>query len=381
MTDADPAGVKVPPTSVEFVVKCADLDAAIEFYNALGFRMDMIMPADAPRIALVSGHGITLRLEVASSKTLPASEFALRLLVNSEQWLATAAKSVIAPGGMQIEFVDRDSPIRVPEARQEFMISRADTADAWVAGRAGMQYRDLIPGRLGGRYIASQIRIPDGGPIPDYVHFHRVGFQMIYCKQGWVRVVYEDQGPPFVLHAGDCVLQPPTIRHRVLESSPGLEVIEIGCPAEHETYRDHELELPTPHLRPERRFGGQLFVRHVASEARWQRTTSAAEPGDAWEFRDTGIAHATDAMADVRIVRAAMNASDSHCKSATKVHTGDLMFLFVLDGQLDLLSQALGTHALGTGDACVIPVGADYALDARSACEILEVATWNRHVA
>ena len=53
---------------------------------------------------------------------------------------------------------------------------------------------------------------------------------MIYVRRGWVRVVYEDQGEPFVMHEGDLVLQPPEIRHRVLESSPGLEVIEIGAP-------------------------------------------------------------------------------------------------------------------------------------------------------
>jgi hypothetical protein len=42
--------------------------------------------------------------------------------------------------------------------------------------------------------IASHIRIPDGGPVPDMVHFHKVGFQLIFCIKGWVDVVYEDQG-------------------------------------------------------------------------------------------------------------------------------------------------------------------------------------------
>ena len=93
-----------------------------------------------------------------------------------------------------------------------------------------MLYRDLIPGRLGGRYIASHITIPEGGPVADWVHFHRIAVQMIVVRRGWVRVVYEDQGEPFVMNAGDLVLQPPEIRHRVLESSPGLEVVEIGCP-------------------------------------------------------------------------------------------------------------------------------------------------------
>ena len=71
---------------------------------------------------------------------------------------------------------------------------------------------------------------------------------MIFCKAGWVRMVYEDQGAPLVMHAGDCVLQPPEIRHQVLEASPGMEVIEIGSPAVHETLADHDLALPNERL-------------------------------------------------------------------------------------------------------------------------------------
>ena len=130
------------------------------------------------------------------------------------------------------------------------MLTRLDAAASWGVGRAGMRYRDLIPNRQGGRFIASHISIPDGGPVPDYVHFHKVRFQMIFCYRGWVKVVYEDQGPPFVLQAGDCVLQPPRIRHRVLEASPGLEVVEIGCPADHETRADLVMELPTGRVEP-----------------------------------------------------------------------------------------------------------------------------------
>ncbi|MFT5288179.1 MAG: quercetin dioxygenase-like cupin family protein [Planctomycetota bacterium] len=87
-----------------------------------------------------------------------------------------------------------------------------------------MRYRDLIPECLGSRFIASHIQIAGGGPVPDNVYFHALRFQMIFCLSGWVKLVYEDQGDPFVLRAGDCVIQPPHIRHRVLESSPGLEV-------------------------------------------------------------------------------------------------------------------------------------------------------------
>ena len=75
------------------------------------------------------------------------------------------------------------------------------------------------------------------------------------------------RGRPFRLEAGDCVLQPPEIRHRVLRASEGLEVIEIGCPAAHDTFIEHQIELPTSIVRFDRDFGGQRFVHHVASDA------------------------------------------------------------------------------------------------------------------
>ena len=46
-----------------------------------------------------------------------------------------------------------------------------------------MLYRDLIPSRLGGRYIASHITIAEGGPVADWVHFHRVAFQLICVRR------------------------------------------------------------------------------------------------------------------------------------------------------------------------------------------------------
>ena len=306
------------------VVACGDIEAAIAQYEGLGLRLDMIMPADAPRVAALSGHGITLRLELETGAT---------------------------------ESVLDDAP-------SKFSIARAN--DAWITGRAGMQYRDLIPGRLGGRVIASQIRIPDGGPVNDYVHHHRVSFQMIYCRRGWVRVVYEDQGPAFVMREGDCVLQPPGIRHRVLESSPGLEVIEVSAPAEHETYRDHDLDLPTASLRNERLFAGQRFVRDIAADAAWHR-----DAGGCFEIRDTGIARATQGAAGVRVLRAVPHAPAMTVPSR---HSGEFIFLTVLDGHVHLRGPAFGAHALDTGDACIVPSGADYLLDAAQTCELLEVA-------
>ena len=44
--------------------------------------------------------------------------------------------------------------------------------------------------------VASHIRVGTDGPVPDYVHFHRVQFQIIYCVRGWAKLVYEDAGAP-----------------------------------------------------------------------------------------------------------------------------------------------------------------------------------------
>src|SRR3954454_18614897 len=279
-------------SSAQVVVPCPDLQPTLDFFvERLGFRVDLIFPADSPSSAVISGHGVALRLE-ASKAALPV----LRLLCDFALLPKGTPTELVAPNGMKIELVEANPPIEVPEGTQEFVISRAGAA-GWDAGRASMQYRDLIPSRLGGRFVASHIKIPAGGEVPDYVHYHRVRFQMIFCKAGWVRVVYEDQGPPFVVQAGDCVLQPPEIRHRVLEASAGLEVIEIGCPAVHETWADHDLPLPNGKLNSDRQWSGQRFVRHVASSAKWMPARiSGCEAQD--------IAAATDGLASVRLLRA-----------------------------------------------------------------------------
>ena len=112
---------------------------------------------------------------------------------------------------------------------------------------------------------------------------------MIYCVRGRIQVVYEDQGPPFWLETSDCILQPPGIRHRVLYSEAGAEVIEVSSPAEHETWIEHELTLPTATINKERDFLGSRFVRHVG--------LGVSNSGE----RDTGIAVATGGRFDVRI--------------------------------------------------------------------------------
>jgi quercetin dioxygenase-like cupin family protein len=339
-------------TAAQVVLPSASLDETLAFFtDRLGFRVEAIFPADDPSVAVVVGHGVRVRLD-RNGQGAPG---VLRLEVSDPDAFADGERALEAPNGTRIEIADIDPPITLPPEDPSFVLTRFDAETAWGVGRAGMRYRDLIPNRQGGRFIASHISIPDGGPVPDYVHFHKVRFQMIYCYRGWVKVVYEDQGPPFVLQAGDCVLQPPRIRHRVLEASPGLEVIEIGCPADHETRADLEMELPTGRVEPGRDFSGQRFCRHVAAEASWSPWRR-----EGFEARDIGIGAATDGLAGVRVARP--TADVGRGASASKAHDGELQFWFVLGGTVTLERDGHGPERLQAGDTVVVPAGLVHAL-------------------
>lgn len=319
------------------------------------------MPADSPVLADISGHGISIRLAKSENA---ASNVVLRLLCNYKLREKFPDHIFLAPGGIRIELAEHPAPIILPPAVQEFVVGPGADDNAWSEGRAGMLYRDLIPGKVGGRFIASHIRIPNGGETADYVHYHRVRFQMIYCISGWARVVYEDQGPPFIMNAGDCILQPPGIRHRVLETSAGLEVIEIGCPAIHETFTDHDIQLPTDEYKPERLFDGQRFLHYTAIGAEWD--TGQIE---GFEVRDTGMLQATQGLARVRLIGSSL--ADKAALSCE--HSGEFLFLYVLEGEGEIRGPEVGEYSLHAGDCCTIPAGVDCGIAAGEGFQMLEV--------
>ena len=274
--------------------------------------------------------------------------------------------SIGLSGGTQLRFRPFTTRYTLPDNDPEFMLTRNDDPAAWGVGRAGMRYRDLVPGRWGGRFIASHIMIADGGPVPDYVHFHKIRFQMIFVKSGWVRLVYEDQGAPFVMQAGDCVLQPPEIRHRVLECSPGLEVIEIGCPADHETVADHRTALPSTGFNPDRDFSGQRFVRHVAAGSTHQPWRAAG-----YEYRDSGIGDATGGLAGARVARPV----DGEPTGAAWIsHDTEFCSLTVVAGGVTFERDGAAAVELRDGDSVAVPGGTRYRLtEPTSDAELLDV--------
>ena len=334
------------PSQGQIVLQSRDLAADIAFFNTVGFRLDQIYPADDPAVAILSGHGLSLRLD-----RLAAAGPAVLLLLTDSPEMFGGPHPQKAPNGTEIRFGAKSLSSNPPETRHQFEVRHLQDSNAWVIGRAGMLYRDLVPGRLGGSMIATHIRIPLGGPVPDLVHYHTIGFQLIYCYKGWVRLVYEDQGPAFILNAGDAVIQPPEIRHRVLESSDNLEVVEIGVPADHMTSIDHALELPTPHFLPDRLFQGQRFCHFKRANA---DLLPFRIPG--FKCFETGIAEATRGRASVQIAIAVHVAH----KPIRLLHTCDIFFTFLLQGQVKLAAEGHGEHALQAGDAFVIPPGMKY---------------------
>ncbi|WP_299738142.1 cupin domain-containing protein [uncultured Roseobacter sp.] len=327
----------------EAVLPTQELRDDIPFYTkVLGMRMDMIYPADDPSVAVFSGHGLRIRIDRHAE--VPAGR--LRILCDDPMAFAEGKTTLHAPNGTRIDIVAIHEPLVMPETVHSFVVRRLADQAPWIIGRAGMHYRDLIPDRLGGSIIASHIRIPDGGPVPDMVHYHTVGFQLIFCYKGWVDLVYEDQGAPFRLHAGNCVIQPPEIRHRVLFASDNIEVIEIGVPAEHVTTIDHDMELPNGPPNPDRDFSGQKFVHHKAEGAEW---APFRVPG--FQSRDTTIAAHTGNVAGVHVVRRDVG------ESTWTRHASDILFTFVMEGRMVLEGEGRTPHALEPGDAFVIPPG------------------------
>lgn len=341
---------------------CATLEPTLSFFlDRLGFRVDAIFPAEDPRQAFISGHGLGLLLKVGASGE-PAP---LTLLCDDPDAVAGGVRDLVAPNGARIRLSAAEPALHLPPTQAERVLTPAAADDVWTYGRAGLRYRDLLPRRHGGAFVASHIRILEGGPVKDYVHFHKVRFQMIFCRKGWVRVAYEGQTEVLLMAEGDCFLQPPEIRHRVLESSAGAEVVEIASPAEHITLADHAMTLPSAvALPPDHRFNGQCFVHHVARQGRWAPWRL---PG--FDSCDTGIGAATDGLAGVRVLRRNGQALDSQAC----VHDTEFCFFFVLDGRLTVHLDGQ-PHTLTRDDSLTLPGRDRYRFaDASDDLQLLEV--------
>ena len=120
---------------------------------------------------------------------------------------------------------------------QRFTVSHAKDAEFKADGlRPYARYRELgIAAASNGLCQAHVIRLI--GPCTDEVrkrHYHDTDLQLIYVLKGWMKNEFEGHGEQ-LMEAGSCWLQPPKIKHTVLDYSDDCEVLEIIVPADFKT--------------------------------------------------------------------------------------------------------------------------------------------------
>ena len=125
--------------------------------------------------------------------------------------------------------------VKVP--KQTFVANHFKPGDFKQGLRSYAQYRDLgIAAATNGKAVAHVIKL-----IPPCVpaevskrHYHDVEFQMIYVLKGWMKGEYDGAGV-VTMREGSCWLQPPRIKHTVLDYSEDCELLEVILPADFDT--------------------------------------------------------------------------------------------------------------------------------------------------
>jgi quercetin dioxygenase-like cupin family protein len=124
-----------------------------------------------------------------------------------------------------------------PGRRHRFSFVRCDPRKFKGDGlRRDFTYRDLgirraTAGQAGAHVIRAE-NLPRGGSGR---HRHVLDFQMVYVLKGRVTFWYEGKGK-VAMGPGDCVYQPPGIRHELIDWSRDMELLEITMPAAFATH-------------------------------------------------------------------------------------------------------------------------------------------------
>ena len=126
---------------------------------------------------------------------------------------------------------------RAARPSQRFVVSHHREEDFEGGLRAYAKYRDLgMAKATGGMVQAHVIRfVPPCRPEDvSKLHYHDVEFQMVYVLKGWIKTELEGQGA-HVMRPGSAWIQPPKIKHKVLDYSDDCELLEVILPADFET--------------------------------------------------------------------------------------------------------------------------------------------------
>jgi mannose-6-phosphate isomerase-like protein (cupin superfamily) len=121
--------------------------------------------------------------------------------------------------------------------KQTFNASHRGQEDFQGGLRPYAKYRDLgMSKATNGMVQAHVIRmIPPCDPKEvSKRHYHEVDLQMVYVLRGWIKSEFEGEGE-ITMREGSCWLQPPRIKHSVLDYSDDCELLEIILPADFAT--------------------------------------------------------------------------------------------------------------------------------------------------
>ena len=334
------------------VVAAPDFEAGLHFFvDELEFKIVMISPADDPNYAILKKDHYIIALD----KHADTPPLTIEIPVKDQLKFGTV---IVGPNGTNIRYTSVAGSHEQKERHDPiFSLSRLSDAE-WVHGRAGMSYRALN-GSNSEISSASQIRIKGSGTVPDWVHYHDVSFQTLFCINGSATLVYEDQGEPFLFAKGDCILQPPGIRHQVLESFDDLEVIEFSSPSIHATFSDFDLKLPNSKINPDRVFAGQKFSCSTSDS----RKASLYSESDSLEVLETPIDMASGSVGWVNEICGCKESNKQFAPLSPRIKGQPSFLLWFVKKGFAEIQIAERTEVISAGDAISYPYGFNSSLE------------------
>ena len=130
------------------------------------------------------------------------------------------------------------APAKRARPKQRIAISHHREEDFKTDGlRTYAKYRDLgFAAATQGLAHAQVIRLigPCNPAEVSKLHFHDLEFQMVYVLKGWVKTYMEGQGET-LMQQGSAWIQPPRIKHLIMDYSDDVELLEVVLPAEFKT--------------------------------------------------------------------------------------------------------------------------------------------------
>ena len=97
--------------TAEVEVPCTNLATSLDFFTTrVGFRVDLIFPADAPTTAVISAYGVRLRLITAQ----PLTPLRLCLCIDTAAWPNFVPHELTGPDDVVIALVDAEPKITIP---------------------------------------------------------------------------------------------------------------------------------------------------------------------------------------------------------------------------------------------------------------------------